>query len=380
MRVLLVGPHHDGGSLPPYLDSLAEGLREHGVTVDRLGSDSVPLDTTTFEFWSKERIVATVKDIADGADLDRYDLLSMHFGDLEIDQLLPMCWADRPHPPVVYHVHSVAPALFRDFLPDEGWATAIDDAIRGFDGYVYNGSGARDRLADLVPRQAPATIAWLPTTIPAGTAPEPTPALGRALDVATGVPVISLYGYPAPWKDAETFTAALGLMTVPARVVLVGEYWSFPGLTGVELSDAVDTPVRVGAVELVVVPDYLGPAARLALVRGSRCGVFPYRPHASFAGSGAVADYLGYGVPVVATHVDNMAEVVGGGGVMVPAGDAQALAVALDEMASNTTMVARLAQVAKARAPMFTAARHAQRCLEVYRRVLDRRADALTGP
>src|SRR5215813_7027491 len=67
MRVLLVGPRYDGGSIPPYLDVFAEGLREHGATVDRLGSFDIPLDTTTFEFWSMERIVATARDVADGA-------------------------------------------------------------------------------------------------------------------------------------------------------------------------------------------------------------------------------------------------------------------------------------------------------------------------
>jgi glycosyltransferase involved in cell wall biosynthesis len=168
-------------------------------------------------------------------------------------------------------------------------------------------------------------------------------------------------------------------MTVPARVVLVGECWSFPGLTGADLSDAVNTPIRIGAADLVVVPDYLGPAARLALVRASRCGVFPYRPQVSFAGSGAIADYLAYGVPVVAIDVDDMAEVVGEGGMVVPAGDAHALAAALDEMAGDSATAAHRTRVAEVRAPMFSAARHAQQCLEVYRRVLDQRAGALTG-
>src|SRR5439155_1553342 len=46
MRILLVGPRQNGGSLPPYLDVLTAALRRHGARVHRLGSTSLPFDTT----------------------------------------------------------------------------------------------------------------------------------------------------------------------------------------------------------------------------------------------------------------------------------------------------------------------------------------------
>jgi len=117
------------------------------------------------------------------------------------------------------------------------------------------------------------------------------------------------------------------------------------------------------------VPGYLDPADRAALVRASAAGVFPYRPHPSFQGSGAIADYLAHGIPVVATDVANMAELVADAGHIVATGDPAALATALDRIVSGGP--ARFARNAGARARQFTAAAHAARCLTVYQQVLD---------
>jgi hypothetical protein len=57
-----------------------------------------------------------------------------------------------------------------------------------------------------------------------------------------------------------------------------------------------DRAVQAGR-ELAVVPGYVGPPDRAALVRASAAGAFPHRPHASFQGSDAIADYLAHGCP-----------------------------------------------------------------------------------
>lgn len=370
MRILILGPDHAGGSLPPYLDALAAGLAQHGVTVDRAGSTQIPYDQAQQRFWPQERVLAQARALAEEIDLDGYDVVSLHFGNLEVDQLVPALWARRPRPPVVYHLHTLAPTLFRDHIPDPHWDHVVRQGIRNADGYVYFGQYARHRLAGTAAHDAPAGVAWLPTTIPDDTAPAAHPRLAAALDTPADLPAISLYGYAAPWKDAALLHAALERMRVPARIVLAGQLWDDPAQAGIDLTHAV-SPVRVGVGELVVAPGYVGPADRAALVRASVAGVFPYRPHPSFQGSGAIADYLAHAVPVVATDVANMAELAGDAGHIVPSGDPEALAAALDRVAAGSNVATPLVCGAVARADRFTAAVHAARCLAVYQRVLD---------
>jgi len=366
MRVLILGPDHPGGSLPPYLDTLAAGLRRYGVTVARHGSTQIPYDPGRGRFWPLHRVLTAARALADQVDPDAYDLVSLHFGNLEYDQLVPAMWAGRPRPPVIYHVHTLAPTLFRNHVPSQHWNHAARQTIRSADGYVYFGQHARRKLTGTAAAAAPGGVAWLPTTIPDGTAPAARPALAAALNAPSGLPVISLYGYAAPWKDAALLHAALERMQIPVRMVLAGDFWDDPEQAGLDLAHAT-SPVRIGVGELVVVPGYLGPSDRAALVRLSVAGVFPYRPHASFQGSGAIADYLAHAVPVVATEVANMAELAGNAGHIVPTGDPEALATALDGCGA----AASLTRNATARAQRFTAEAHAARCLTVYQQVLD---------
>lgn len=370
MRVLLLGPCHAGGSLPPYLDGLTAALRRQGVIVDRRGSTQIPYDPGQQRFWPLEKTLTAAHDLDASLDLGRYDLVALHSGNLEYDQFLPALWAvnDRPRPPVVWHVHTLDPTLLRDHIPSAYWDQRVRHAFSSADGYVYFGRYARQQLEDVVPSDVPGSVAWLPTTIPSGTTPAAHPALKAALTVPSGLPVISLYGYAAPWKNAALLHTAAELMRVPARIVLAGDFWDDPQQTGVDITAFASAPIPVGAGELVVVPGYLGPADRASLVAASTTGVFPYRPHPSFQGSGAIADYLAHGVPAIATNVANMAELVDNAGHIVPAEDPQALASALDHLASNS---ADATKHARARSRRFTAESHAAECLALYQQVLD---------
>lgn len=368
--MLILGPNHEGGSLPPYLDALASGLRHHGITVDRHGSTQIPYDSEQQRFWPLDRVLTAVRTLADEVDLDTYDVVSLHFGNLEYDQLVPAFWTGRPRPPVVCHVHTLAPTLFSDHLPDPHWNRLVRDGLRSLDGYVYFGQYARHQLAHMVAGGVPAGVAWLPTTIPPDTKATARTELAAALDIRSDLPVISLYGYAAPWKDAALLHAALYQMRTPVRIVLAGDFWDDPEQAGIDLSGYTTSPQQVGVGELVVVPGYLGPADRAALVDASTAGVFPYRPHPSFQGSGAIADYLAHATPVVVTDVANMAELAGEAGHIVPTGRPENLATALDNIADGTS-AANLTRNATARAEQFTAEAHAARCLAIYQQVLD---------
>jgi glycosyltransferase involved in cell wall biosynthesis len=78
------------------------------------------------------------------------------------------------------------------------------------------------------------------------------------------------------------------------------------------------------------------------------------------------------GVPIVATEVGGMAEVVraGGTGLLVPAGDASALSSSLLELVSDPSRRAAMGEAAARRAGEFTAERQAERCAALYEELL----------
>ena len=154
------------------------------------------------------------------------------------------------------------------------------------------------------------------------------------------------------------------------RVVLAGPFWDDPTQAGCDLRPAIEQPrQRLGrAAELAVVPDYLDAPHRAAVMAASTGGVFPYQPQPTFQGSGAIADYLAHGLPVIATDVANMAELAGPAGIIVPAGDTAALAAAIDRFATDIQRQ-RLRIAARKQAPRFTPTAHATACLAFYQQV-----------
>ena len=373
MRILLIGPEHDAGSVPPYLAVLAAGLRAQGATVDRLGSRTPPVDDRG-AFWPAERIVAAADALLAGVDLCAYDLLSVHFGNNETEQLLPVRWAGRPRPPAVHHLQSLGWTLFSTQVVHRTLWAAVVDGVHRMDGLVYFGSYARQALATTPAARVPSEVAFMPTTIPDGataTAPSRQPPALRDLSVDDGRLRATLYGFASPWKDVPRLLAAFERMRRPLRFTLLGPSWDAPPHAGVDLAAAVHPRRRRwGPVQVTVAPRYLAAHQRLALVEATDLAVLPYREHPGFQGSGAVTDYLARGVPVVATDVANMRELVGDAGVIVPAGDPAALAAALDRVAGDRDFLARLRAAACRRAALFSPATHAIRSLAFFRRVM----------
>lgn len=375
MKVLLVGPDHDCGSLPPYLDVLATGLRKLGVAVDRLGSAELPFDQRTGTWWPVDRIVATARELAGRVAPGAHDLVSLHFGNLEIEQLLPAIWNRKNLPPIVHHIHALDWTLFTRHRPDEQFRHAVETGIVASAGLVFFGAYARTALASRITATSalPSDVIPLPTTVPTGTVPDGGAALSAAFEVPRAdITVLTLCGFAAPWKDVAGLVTALERATAPIRVVLAGPFWDDPAQAGHDLSSAVGRPLRLGkAAELVVIPTYLPTSARAALVAGSDAGVFPYRHQATFQGSGALADYLAAGTPVIASDVANMAEMVGDAGLLVAPGRPDQLVEALDAFATDAALRTRLSTAAWSRSQVFTPAAHAAACLAFYRSLLD---------
>ncbi len=389
MRVLVIGPDHDRGSIPPYLDVLADGLRERGATVERLSAGGLPLDRDgeRRRFWPVERIMAAAEALVAGIDPDAYDLLSLHYGNLEVEQLVPVCWGNRQGPAMVAHVHFVDWTLFSTHVPDPALYAAVNAGVHHLDGLVFFGDYARRALAARNGLgRTPSLVSFFPTTIPAGEeVPDANVIRPPLRDLARregdSRPVATVYGFANPWKDPSDLLAAFELMRAPLRFLLAGHGWDRPERAGVDLGPALHPQVlRAGPVELTVLADYIDPGERLALVQASDLAVFPYRRHESFQGSGAITDYLANGVPVVATDVANMTELIGDAGVVVPPGDPAALAAALDQVAGDGATRAALALAARRRAPRFSAARHLDDCFGFYTALTTARGVATTPP
>ncbi|MDB4948701.1 MAG: phosphatidylinositol alpha-mannosyltransferase [Gemmatimonadetes bacterium] len=89
---------------------------------------------------------------------------------------------------------------------------------------------------------------------------------------------------------------------------------------------------------------------RQALFTGALVQLMPSR----FEGFGMVAaEAMAAGVPLVAAAAGSLPEVVGDGGVLVPAGDAPALAAAVSRLIADAAERARLSRAARASAERF---------------------------
>ncbi|MGH3924711.1 MAG: glycosyltransferase, partial [Pseudonocardiaceae bacterium] len=154
----------------------------------------------------------------------------------------------------------------------------------------------------------------------------------------------------------------------PMRILLAGPGWDDPARAGMHLHDA-----RLGIggrVQLRVVPDYLDSGHRKTLVAATDLAAFPYQPHPSFQGSGAIADYLAGGVPVLATAVANMAELIADAGAVVLPRDPDALADHLCRLTGMNGSTERARAAASRRAGLFTAEHHARQCAALYEQAI----------
>lgn len=124
--------------------------------------------------------------------------------------------------------------------------------------------------------------------------------------------------------------------------------------------------------------EWLGQVAeRDKLDRLAKCSVF-CAPSLRGESFGLVLlEAMAAGTPVVASDIDGYRNVVtnGSNGVLVPAGDAAALAMALRTVTTDSTLAGRLVVGGTARATEMSMRRLANRYLEIYRDVLSAEAE-----
>ena len=229
----------------------------------------------------------------------------------------------------------------------------VTDDVRQFPGLVVRAveRGAwvhtltefvRDEVLDRLGADPDRVVA-----VPIGLTPAPAgdPARGRAL--AGGAPYVVAIGTIEPRKDLPTLVRAFDLVAAEEpdlRLVIAG-----PDGWGVEAFDAAlaeaahaDRIVRLGFVQEADRGHLLAGAA--ALASSSKYEGFGLTP-----GEAMLA-----GTPVVATATGAAVEVVGDAGILVPVGDAEALAAGVARVLHDAEGTAELVDRGRERARRFT--------------------------
>ena len=202
---------------------------------------------------------------------------------------------------------------------------------------------------------------------------DPTIFGGAADDVFPGVPRprIGYVGRLAPQKRPDRLVEAFGRMREKASLVIVGDGPDRALVRRlVAASPARDRITELGFVDHASVPSVLASLDVLVL------------PSAYEEMGSVLTEAMAAGLPVVASDVGGIPEVVRDGetGLLVPPGDVDALARALDRLVADPELRRRLAAGARDRAGRYAWPFLAQRVADVYARVAGRHAEAATVP
>ncbi len=204
------------------------------------------------------------------------------------------------------------------------------------------------------------------TTVPSGFDPALFRGDGGDVFAGTPGPRIGYVGRLAPQKRADVLVRAFGRMREEASLLVVGDG---PDRALVQrlaaASPAADRITLAGFVEHRRVPAVLASLDVLVL------------PSAYEEMGSVLTEAMAAGLPVVASDVGGIPEVVRHGvtGLLVPPGDVDALAAALDRVAGEPGLRARLAAGARARSADYGWPALSARVLAVYDRALGRTAD-----
>lgn len=334
-------------------------MRKKKDDVTWVGSLGVPYNHDENCFLTYLEIRQQAMNICDSVNIKDYDIISLHYGNLEVEQLVPLILSGSNHPPIVYHCHTLRPTLFEKHVDMPNIQEQILKTHYSFGCYVFFGKFAYQYFNQNGCRINKHKKAWLPTTITQKD-------FENTFQQASGnKKKVSLYGFAAPWKDIQTFLNACESTEIPFNFELHGPFWDDESQSGFDLSHPA---FSLNQPQIKLNSSYVDSSSRCSLINKSHLGLFPYKSHPSFQGSGAIADYLALGKPIIASDIANMAELIGDAGIVFPAGDSKKLAAAIDYALSDNNYHT-LEKEAKARAHMFTPAYHVQKCLNLYKEI-----------
>lgn len=239
------------------------------------------------------------------------------------------------------------PGLLRRSLARGAWVHAVSRAVA-------------DEVRDAFPEAGERVVA-----VPNGVDPPAPPTdrtdAARGRHLAGSRRYVLAVGTVEPRKDLPSLVRAFDLVAdhdAEVHLVLAGaDGWSAERLT--EAVDAARHRRRI--VRLGWVDD----DTRLALLRGAAVLAYPSR----YEGFGLPPlEAMGVDLPVVATGVGAVAEVVGDAALLVPVGDAEALATALTTVLDDEDLRATLVAAGRERVAGFTWHRTVTGIADLYHR------------
>jgi glycosyltransferase involved in cell wall biosynthesis len=159
-----------------------------------------------------------------------------------------------------------------------------------------------------------------------------------------------------PQKDHETLLRAIARIP-DVQLLLVGE-----GELRSELEQL------AGALGIATRVHFLGQRADVAELL-KMADLYIHATHSDGFGIAAL-EAMAAGLPVIASNVPGLAEVVGNAGILVPPRDAEALARAIQSVLSDPALKAKLASAAAARASSFDISQTIAKHVDLYQRLL----------
>lgn len=359
MRVLQVIDSLSLGGAEVLVKDVAPRLRNRGVDCEvavlcsrssplesALQAAGVPLHTTGVrKLYSLRQVLPLARLI------QNYDIVHVHLFPAQLWAVLARKrLGDRI--PLVTTEHGTSNSRRRNWLrPFDAWMYPHYDCI------ACNSEATSEELIRWCPRIAP-KVRVVPNGIPLEEFETADPAdLPRT---APDMVRLVFVGRFEPPKDHGTILRAL--RTVPnAQLLLVGDG---------RLRPQIETLARsLGVAERVIFLGRRNDVARI--LKASDI----YVHSTAFDAFGiAACEAMAAGLPVIASNVPGLAQVVEGAGILFPAGDDRALAREIKNLIASPNRRRQMGQASRERARAFNIEATVEGYLELYREVLDLRS------
>ena len=366
MRVQVVDP---SAFTPPYDHALCAALARAGADVELItsrfayGSVAAPDGYALREHFYRHargaaggRLRSMTKLAEHVPDMLRYRQVS-RAADVVHFQWLDVQWLDRrllPRRPLVLTAHDLLPRE-----PRPGQVSAQRRLYDAVDALVVHSGYGRAQLVQelgLDPRKVHVIHHGAFEHL-ARLSPRP---LDADLERVTG-PVVLFFGLLRPYKGIDVLLDAWRALPAGSELWIVGR----PRMDIAALRAGAPPRVRF-------ISRYVSDAELASFFRRAEIVVLPYTRTDRFDQSGVLATALAFATPTVLSDVGGFGEVAAtGAGVVVPPGDAAALAATLGELLRDEDRRMRMAQAAAAAAAgPYSWDEAARRTLKLYEQVM----------
>jgi glycosyltransferase involved in cell wall biosynthesis len=197
----------------------------------------------------------------------------------------------------------------------------------------------------------------IPNAVPLERFTHATPAARAEFGIPPDAPLISFVARFNAAKDHATLLRAVARLRAPAHLILVGDGGSRPATEAMAATLGISERVH-----------FLGRRSDVpALLKMSDV----YAHSSNWEGFGiAAVEAMAAGIPVVATNVPGLSQVIGSAGLLFPSGDDAALAQQLDSLLGSPELRQRFAAAGTARAQQFSMEQCADAYIEMYHEVI----------